>query len=144
MANTAPDKKANTRQLTGKDFLSFHPVYLQTRNLQSCKYCYHLLFLMTPEFHKQKQVITFPLEKIDLVQNLENASEMLKVLNALMNHQNGPACWVNRRSHPHYKHQKNCHSLSHEQILPVKNNKKKQNLAKMYYDYQDVQFSFLN
>lgn len=47
---------------------------------------------MTPEFHKQKQVITFPLEKIDLVQNLENASEMLKVLNALMNHQNGPAC----------------------------------------------------
>lgn len=44
---------------------------------------------MIPEFYKQKQVITFPLEKIDLALNLENASEMLKVLNALMNQQNG-------------------------------------------------------
>lgn len=47
---------------------------------------------MIPEFHKQKQVITFPLEKIDLAPNLENASEMLKVLNALMNQQNGTVC----------------------------------------------------
>lgn len=48
--------------------------------------------MLIPEFHKQNQVITFPLEKIDLAQNLENASEMREVLNALTKQQNGTVC----------------------------------------------------
>jgi len=68
--------------------------------------------LIIPEFRKQNQAITFPLEKIGLAQNLENASEMREVLNALMN-QKGIVCWVDMRSHPHGKHQ-TCQSVFHQ------------------------------
>lgn len=72
-----------------------------------------VITLTIPEFRKQNKVITFPLEKIDLAQNWENASEMLEVLNAPTKQQNGTVCWVELRSHPHCKHH-NCQSLLRE------------------------------